>query len=121
MYDVRPCSEVLLLSMVHHFSAELVPMLVSMVSEVQSSLLPKAQNDPNIILTIDAVFNAIGLTSYELFEAVDFDGWFKSTLLPLLADAQTDKKLKRRIAWLCGQWVTVKFSPESKPQLYQGL
>ena len=28
LYDIRPCSEVLLLSMVHNFSKELVPMLV---------------------------------------------------------------------------------------------
>ena len=61
LYDVRPCSEVLLLSMVHHFSTELVPMLVEMVSEVQSTLLPNAKGDPRMILTIDAVFNAIGL------------------------------------------------------------
>ena len=61
LYDIRPCSEVLLLSMVHNFSTELVPMLVEMVSEVQNSLLPNAKNDPRMILTIDAVFNAIGL------------------------------------------------------------
>ena len=61
LYDVRPCSEVLLLSMVHHFSTELVPMLVEMVSEVQTTLLPNAKGDPRMILTIDAVFNAIGL------------------------------------------------------------
>ena len=63
LYDIRPCSEVLLLSMVHNFSKELVPMLVEMVSEVQNSLLPNAKNDPRMILTIDAVFNAIGLVT----------------------------------------------------------
>ena len=59
--------------------------------------------------------------SYELFEAVDFDGWFNSTLLPLLSDQNTDRKLKRRISWLCGQWVTVKFSASLRPQLYAVL
>ena len=106
--------------MVHHFSADLVPMLVEMVSEVQTSLLPNAANNPSMIFTIDAVFNAIGLTSYELFESVDFDSWFKTTLLPLLSNAGTDRKLKRRIAWLCGQWVTVKLSADLRPELYNG-
>ena len=82
-YDVRPCSEVLVLSLVHHYQAPLVPQLVNMVSEVQEVILPKIdgsnKNDPNVLIA-DAVLNAIGLTSYELSDQVDFDSWFTSTL-----------------------------------------
>ena len=82
-YDVRPCSEVLVLSLVHHYQGPLVPQLVNMVSEVQEVILPKIdgsnKNDPNVLIA-DAVLNAIGLTSYELSDQVDFDSWFTSTL-----------------------------------------
>ena len=120
-YDLRPCSEVLMLSLVHHFSKTLVPVLVNMVSEVQNNFLPKIAENPQIILTVDAVFNAIGLSSYELFDSIDFSSWFTSTLLPLLTNPATDKILKRRICWLCGQWVTVKFSTELRPVLYEAM
>ena len=127
-YDVRPCSEVLLLSLVHNFQKILVPVLVSMVSEVQNVILPKidhskvdfgAEIDQNCLIA-DAVLNAIGLASYELAEEVDFDSWFTSTLAPL-AQQTKSKILKRRVAWLLSQWVGVKFSGELRPMLYKLL
>ena len=58
-----------------------MPQLVNMVSEVQEVILPKIdgsnKNDPNVLIA-DAVLNAIGLTSYELSDQVDFDSWFTS-------------------------------------------
>ena len=120
-YDLRPCSEVLMLSLVHHFSDYLVPVLVNMISEVQNNFIPQIAENPQIILTVDAVFNAIGQTSYELFESIDFSAWFSSTLLPMLRTPSSDKILKRRICWLCGQWVTVKFSNELRPVLYEAM
>jgi len=121
-YDIRPCSEVLLLSLVHHYQAALVPLLVNMVSEVQNSILPACVNEGELssnVLIADAVLNAIGLTSYELSDQVDFDSWFQSTLMPLMASKTTSKILKRRVSWLISQWVCVKFAPERRPALYE--
>ena len=55
-----------------------------MISEVQEKILPAivSENEElsEKVLVADAVFNAIGLTSYELSDQVDFDSWFTSTL-----------------------------------------
>lgn len=124
-YDVRPCSEVLVLSLVHHYQASLVPTLVNMVSEVQEVILPKiafdekGQPDQNVLIA-DAVLNAIGLSSYELANQVDFDSWFTTTLCPLVKNTNS-KILKRRVAWLISQWVCVKFSDDLRPTLYRLL
>ena len=109
------------MSLVHHYQYALVPVLVNMVAEVQNSILPAAVNDTEItqnVLIADAVLNAIGLTSYELSDQVDFDSWFQSTLIPLMVQ-KTSKILKRRVSWLISQWVCVKFNPERRPILYE--
>ena len=72
------------------------------------------------LLIADAVLNAIGLTSYELADQVDFNSWFTSTLAPLASQSHS-KILKRRVSWLIAQWVCVKFSAELRPTLYQLL
>ena len=109
------------MSLVHHYQSAMVPVLVNMVAEVQNSILPAAVNDTEItqnVLIADAVLNAIGLTSYELSDQVDFDSWFQSTLIPLMVQ-KTSKILKRRVSWLISQWVCVKFNPERRPILYE--
>lgn len=34
-----------------------------------------------LALLLSAVYNAVGLAAYELFDNVDFDQWFKNQLL----------------------------------------
>ena len=93
-----------------------------MISEVQEKILPAivSENEElsEKVLVADAVFNAIGLTSYELSDQVDFDSWFQSTLAPLMVQ-KTSKILKRRVSWLISQWVCVKFNAERRPVLYE--
>ncbi|MEQ2230162.1 Importin-11, partial [Ilyodon furcidens] len=42
---------------------------------------PTNAEDPVQLLMKDAVYNAVGLAAYELFDNVDFDQWFKNQLL----------------------------------------
>lgn len=35
----------------------------------------------SVVLVLSAVYNAVGLAAYELFDNVDFDQWFKNQLL----------------------------------------
>ncbi|XP_053557296.1 importin-11 [Bombina bombina] len=118
-YSLRPCSEVLFIDIFHEFSMILTPVLLEMVHTLQGQSLVE---DRNALLIKDTVYNAVGLAAYELFDSVDFDEWFKSQLLgELRVNHNWYKPLRRRVIWLIGQWVPVKFKPDSRPLLYEAI
>uniref|UniRef100_A0A8C9TWZ9 Importin-11 n=1 Tax=Scleropages formosus TaxID=113540 RepID=A0A8C9TWZ9_SCLFO len=107
-YSLRPCTEVLFLDIFHNYSQTLTPVLLDMVQNLPcvSSLIP--------------VYNAVGLAAYELFDNVDFDSWFKNQLLAELQVSHHSYKLiRRRVIWLIGQWISVKFKSDLRPLLYE--
>ncbi|KAG8516137.1 Importin-11, partial [Galemys pyrenaicus] len=67
---------------------------------------PTNVEDMNALLIKDAVYNAVGLAAYELFDSVDFDQY---------------KPLRRRVIWLIGQWISVKFKSDLRPMLYEAI
>uniref|UniRef100_A0A3Q0R254 Importin-11 n=1 Tax=Amphilophus citrinellus TaxID=61819 RepID=A0A3Q0R254_AMPCI len=77
-YSLRPCTEVLFLDIFHNYSQTLTPVLLDMVQNLQG---PTSVEDSVQLLMKDAVYNAVGLAAYELFDNVDFDQWFKNQLL----------------------------------------
>uniref|UniRef100_A0A671SYX9 Importin-11 n=1 Tax=Sinocyclocheilus anshuiensis TaxID=1608454 RepID=A0A671SYX9_9TELE len=116
-YSLRPCTEVLFLDIFHNYSQTLTPVLLEMVQNLQG---PSNVEDPVQMLMKDAVYNAVGLAAYELFDNVDFDQWFKNQLLGELQVSHNRYKLiRRRVIWLIGQWISVKFKPELRPLLYE--
>lgn len=116
-YSFRPCCETLFLSLIHEFKTMLVPCLVSLVHQ---NSLPVPSTDLNAILYKDAVYNAAGLTAFDLFDEIDFDRWLVSGLEPELAIKDSNYRIiRRRAVWLLGQWSGVKLSPQLRPKLYQ--
>ncbi|TRY54415.1 hypothetical protein DNTS_023688 [Danionella cerebrum] len=116
-YSLRPCTEVLFLDIFHNYSQTLTPVLLEMVQSLQG---PSNVEDPGQMLMKDAVYNAVGLAAYELFDNVDFDQWFRNQLLGELQVSHIRYKLiRRRVIWLIGQWISVKFKPELRPLLYE--
>uniref|UniRef100_A0A4W4GIJ6 Importin-11 n=1 Tax=Electrophorus electricus TaxID=8005 RepID=A0A4W4GIJ6_ELEEL len=102
-YSLRPCTEVLFLDIFHNYSATLTPVLLQMVHNLQ-------------------VYNAVGLAAYELFDSVDFDQWFSNQLLAELQVSHNRYKvIRRRVIWLIGQWISVKFKSELRPLLYESF
>uniref|UniRef100_A0A8C6TUC4 Importin-11 n=1 Tax=Neogobius melanostomus TaxID=47308 RepID=A0A8C6TUC4_9GOBI len=100
-YSLRPCTEVLFLDIFHTYSQTLTPVLLEMVQNLQ-------------------VYNAVGLAAYELFDNVDFDQWFKNQLLgELQVSHHRYKLIRRRVIWLIGQWISVKFKSDLRPLLYE--
>ncbi|KAG8011926.1 Importin-11 [Nibea albiflora] len=100
-YSLRPCTEVLFLDIFHNYSQTLTPVLLEMVQNLQ-------------------VYNAVGLAAYELFDNVDFDQWFKNQLLgELQVSHHRYKLIRRRVIWLIGQWISVKFKSDLRPLLYE--
>uniref|UniRef100_A0A7N6A3I5 Importin-11 n=1 Tax=Anabas testudineus TaxID=64144 RepID=A0A7N6A3I5_ANATE len=99
--DTWPCTEVLFLDIFHNYSQTLTPVLLDMVQNLQ-------------------VYNAVGLAAYELFDNVDFDQWFKNQLLgELQVSHHRYKLIRRRVIWLIGQWISVKFKSDLRPLLYE--
>ncbi|XP_048738332.2 importin-11-like [Ostrea edulis] len=118
-YSLRPSSEVLYLTLFKEFRTSLIPVVLEMVEAVRAPCNPE---DIIGILSKDAVYNAVGLSAFDLFDDVDFDGWFSTQLLQELnIKHQNYRILHRRIIWLCAQWVGVKMSFSLRPTLYQAI
>uniref|UniRef100_A0AAZ3SSZ7 Importin-11 n=1 Tax=Oncorhynchus tshawytscha TaxID=74940 RepID=A0AAZ3SSZ7_ONCTS len=116
-YSLRPCTEVLFLDIFHNYSQTLTPVLLEMVLNLQG---PSNVEDPVQLLMKDAVYNAVGLAAYELFDNIDFDQWFNNQLLgELQVSHHRYKLIRRRVIWLIGQWISVKFKSELRPLLYE--
>ena len=89
----------------------------------------------------EAVYHAVGLAAYELYDEIDYDQWYSTQLIRELEI--TDQKyfiieihyfpiihlflmcryllVRYRVVWLLGHWVTVKMSTELRPSLYSCL
>lgn len=105
--------------MFKEFRTSLTPVVLEMVQAVQNPCDPE---DMVAILRKDAVYNAVGLSAFDLFDDVDFDKWFSTQLLQELnIKHQNYRIIHRRIIWLCGQWVGVKMSSSLRPTLYQAI
>ncbi|KAK2514619.1 Ipo11 [Columba livia] len=118
-YSLRPCTEVLFIDIFHEYNQTLSPVLLEMVHSLQG---PTNMEDTSAILIKDAVFNAVGLAAYELFDSVDFDQWFKNQLLAELQVSHNRyKPIRRRVIWLIGQWISVKFKSDLRPMLYEAI
>lgn len=118
-YSLRPCAEVLFIDIFHEYSVLLTPVLLDMVHSLPS---PSSLQDLSTILIKDTVYNAVGLAAYELFDSLDFDQWFEKQLLAeLQVDHPSYKPLRRRVIWLIGQWIPVKFKSDLRPVLYDAI
>ncbi|XP_066195700.1 importin-11 [Sylvia atricapilla] len=118
-YSLRPCTEVLFIDIFHEYNQTLTPVLLEMVHSLQGST---DMENTNAILIKDAVYNAVGLAAYELFDSVDFDQWFKNQLLAeLQVSHDRFKPIRRRVIWLIGQWISVKFKSDLRPVLYEAI
>lgn len=88
----------------------------------------------------EAVYRAVGLAAYELYDQIDYDKWYSTQLIhELEITDQRHVKCKHfivyhslfyvhryllvryRVVWLLGHWVTVKMSTELRPSLYSCL
>ncbi|XP_068105780.1 importin-11 isoform X2 [Hyperolius riggenbachi] len=118
-YSLRPCSEVLFMDIFHEYSQTLTPVLLEMVHSLQG---PTPLDDMTALLIKECVYNAVGLTAYELFDSVDFSEWFKNQLLgELQITHDRYKLLRRRVICMIGQWVSVKFKSDMRPLLYEAI
>ncbi|KXH54033.1 importin-beta domain-containing protein [Colletotrichum salicis] len=111
-WEVRPCAEKLFLDLLVNFKDLMIPPLLS--------YFQTASNSQSDIATKEAVYTAMGLAAPNVMNAFDFDSLLVSTVLQ---DAQQQgplyKVLRRRIAIMVSQWVTVKIADNSRPLIYE--
>lgn len=112
-FEVRPCAEKLFMDLVLNFKHLLVEPLLQFFQSVtgpsQSTLVVK-----------DAVYTAMGLSAPVIFQSFDFDTFLTSTLVNDVQQTGPGcKVLRRRIAILIGQWITIRVSEANRGLVYQ--
>ncbi|KZC04053.1 PREDICTED: importin-11 [Dufourea novaeangliae] len=116
-YSLRPCTESVFVEIFHQFKDILTPVLVDLM---QRHHQPVDSDNLHAILLKDAVYNAVGLVAFDLYDEVNFDQWFSTTLKEELKIRSNNYRIiRRRVCWLIGQWTTVKLSTELRPKVYE--
>ncbi|KAF2200994.1 ARM repeat-containing protein [Delitschia confertaspora ATCC 74209] len=112
-FSIRPCAEKLFLDLAKNYKDLIRGPLLEVFYSV-------ATPDNEDILFKDSVYSAIGLAADILVDQLDFDAFVKSTLV---AEVQKQKPgfnlIRRRIAIIIAQWISVKIAHETRPIVYQ--
>ncbi|XP_033230848.1 importin-11 isoform X2 [Belonocnema kinseyi] len=116
-YSLRPCTESVFLAIFHQFREVLSAVLVDLMQRHHQLVDP---NDLHAILMKDAVYNAVGLAAFDLYDEVNFDQWFSTTLKEELKIKTNNYRIiRRRVCWLIGRWTGIKLGAEFRPELYR--
>lgn len=83
-YDLRPCTESFYLTLFSQYRPDMVVDLVKLIRKAQENPLHPASDIKDIFLK-DAIYKAAGLSSFNLFDEVNFDEWFTNQLLQELS------------------------------------
>ncbi|KAH3920635.1 hypothetical protein HBH56_007630 [Parastagonospora nodorum] len=112
-FAIRPCAEKLFLDLAKNFKELIIQPLLQVFYTV-------ATPDNEDVLFKDSVYTAIGLAADVLHDQLDFDSFIENTLVP---EAGKQKQgyniIRRRIAIIISQWISIKIAKEKKPIVYQ--
>ena len=112
-FEVRPCSEKLFCDLVINYKVLLVDPLLSFFHSV-------AATPDSSLISRDSVYTAMGLSAGAFYDRFDFDAFLVSTLVNDVSQTgPASKILRRRVAILIAQWITIRVSDSNKPLVYQ--
>ncbi|KAK3271881.1 hypothetical protein CYMTET_19794 [Cymbomonas tetramitiformis] len=119
----RPCAEQLFVLLVQNHREQMVACVRSWLEWISSTA---GSVDPGTLRTREALYNALGLASFDMLEVIDFNTWFHGSLVPELSSADAARQpLRRRAAWVVGQFFSAssgsnvsKVTDEMRPQAY---
>jgi hypothetical protein len=112
-FEIRPCSEKLFMDIVINYKQLLVPPLLLFFQSVSGA-------DQGNVVSKDAIYTALGLSAPVVCQDFDFDSFLTSTLVNDVQRVGPGYKvLRRRIAILLGQWITIKVSEQNRALVYQ--
>ncbi|XP_060524948.1 importin-11 [Cylas formicarius] len=116
-YSLRPSMDNVFMTIVHEYKEVATPVIVDLIAETNVIVSP---DDLPQILRKDAIYNAAGLCACDLYDEVDFDGWFQNTLVQELKIKHNNYRIiRRRVISLIGNWTVIKMSTELRPILYE--
>lgn len=122
---LRPCAESLYLTLFEKYREILAPLVVDILKQACEDC-PPAAPDVEVeitqkLLLKEAAYNAAGVANYDLYHSIDFESWYKGTLAQELSNRQSNGRiLRRRVAWLLGQWVS-KIAGDIRQPVYTAL
>lgn len=112
-FAIRPCAEKLFLDLAKNFKQLIVQPLLQVFYTV-------ATPDNEDVLFKDSVYTAIGLAADILHDQVDFDSFLDNTLVAEVGKQKPGYNIiRRRIAIIISQWISIKIAKEKKPIVYQ--
>jgi hypothetical protein len=127
--SVRPCAERLFLDVTLHYKDLIIEPLLAKLSimcgmscyqclaDVMLTVLDPSQQN---VLIKDAAYSAIGVAAPMLHQKLDFNGFFTGTIVPeLQRSGENQAVLRRRIAILLAQWISLDISEANRPVIYQ--
>ena len=118
-FSLRPCTQCLFVALFRQFQAQLAPVLLEMLRQ---TLATPPSPELSQALAREAVYSAVGMAAFDLYDEVDFDGWLQSGLLQELAIRDPNYRVvRRRVIWLIGRWVGVKLSARLRPEVYRSV
>ncbi|MCO5560305.1 hypothetical protein L7F22_013917 [Adiantum nelumboides] len=122
---LRPCAESLYLVLFEKYREILAPLVVQILKQASEDCPPAvAGTEIEItqkLLLKEAAYNAVGVANFDLHHSVDFESWFKGTLVQELRNRHSNARiLRRRVAWLLGQWVN-KIEGDVRKPVYASL
>eukprot|EP00250_Pteridium_aquilinum_P001245 c11455_g1_i1 orf=570-3623(-) len=122
---LRPCAEALYLILFEKYREILAPLVVQILKQASEDC-PPASAGAEIeitqkLLLKEAAYNAVGVANYDLYHSIDFESWYKGTLAQEIRNRQSNARiLRRRVAWLLGQWVS-KIEGDIRQPVYTAL
>ncbi|KAJ3101889.1 Importin-11 [Phlyctochytrium planicorne] len=120
-FSLRLAAENAVYEFVHQNQTIFSPFLVNILRQV-SGISAKA--DVPSLLIKDAVYNSLGLCSYDLVDHIDFNGWFESSLIHEVDVDAIDPGasiLNRRVCKLISAFCNVNMEPRLRTKVYELL
>jgi len=123
---LRPCAEALYLTLLENFRAPLAPVVMQLLEDCNRSCPPPASPEQDVELTPallrkEAVYNAVGIAAFDLYDYLDFSLLFHSNLVREMHLTHPNARLLlRRCSWLVGRWVS-KVNSDIRVESYRCL
>ncbi|TNY19776.1 armadillo-type protein [Rhodotorula diobovata] len=115
-FELRPCAEYVLRALLAAFKDELGPSVAGLLQRVS------APQDMAGLLLKEAVYTAVGRSPSDLEASINFKDWLENVLAPECAGEDSAYRLiRRRIAWLLGNWIGEDLAASSRSLIYQLL
>ena len=114
----------LVISLFENYSSVFIPIVLECYKFLQqNSDIQNIEQFKHSLLKKECLYHVVGLGSFQLYDHIDFSGWFTNQLVKELEDSSHPqvenerKMLKRRIIWMIGKWVS-KIGKDLRIKLY---